>query len=178
MVKVDRLSGWLQIVANLGLIAGLVLVAVEIQQTRDLARVQLQVEGTLAFQQVEIAMLGESPAEAWARSILDPDSLSPMEVKIVDSWLIHQVNQWRRTAFMEAEGLAEPGATERKVRENAWFYFGNPFAKRWWRTIKRDGGWEPAFARIVDSQLAALEDTQNARWIEEMLSGATGAPAP
>ena len=73
---------------------------------------------------------------------------------------------------MEAEGLDEQGATEREVHENAWFYFGNPFAKRWWLTMKRDGGWDPEFVRIVDAELAALDDTQNASWIEEMLGGA------
>ena len=151
------------------------LVGVQIQQTRDLARVQLQIEGTLAFQEGEIAMLGESPAEAWAKSIQNPESLSPAEVKIVDSWLIHQVNQWQRTSIMETEGLAEPGATERHARENAWFYFGNPFAKRWWRTISGDGGWDPDFVRIVDTQLAAVDDAQNARWIDEMLVGTAGA---
>ena len=50
--------------------------------------------------------------------------------------------------------------------------FGNPFAKRWWSVMKRDGGWDPEFARIVDTELAALDDTQNARWIEEMQGGA------
>ncbi len=44
MVKTDRWNAWLQIAANLGLIGGLVLVAVQIQQTRDLARLQLQLE--------------------------------------------------------------------------------------------------------------------------------------
>ena len=174
-MKADRWSTWLQILANLGLIVGLVLVAVEIQQTRDLARLQLQLEGTLAFQQVEIAMLGESPAEVWAKSILDPQSLSPAELKIIDSDLIHEINQWRRTSLMEAEGLAEPGATQRVARNNAWFYFGNPFAKQWWHTVKRDGGWDdPGFVLIVDTELAALDDDQNARWIHEMLDRATG----
>ncbi len=88
MMKADRWSAWLPIVANLGLIGGLVLVAVQIQQTRDLARLQLQLEGTLAFQQIEIAMLGDRPAEAWAKSIRAPESLSPTELKIIDSWLI------------------------------------------------------------------------------------------
>ncbi len=171
MAKTDRWNARLQVAANLGLIAGLLLVAVQIQQTRDLTRLQLHLEGTLAFQQVEIAMMGESPAVAWAKPIQNPESLSPTEVKIVDSWLIHQVNQWHRTSLMEAEGLAKPGATERHARENAWFYFANPFAKRWWRTIKRDGGWDPEFARIVDTELAALDDTQNAKWIDEMLGG-------
>ncbi len=170
-MKVDQWSAWLQIVASLGLIAGLVLVAIEIQQTRDLARAQMQLEGTLAFQEVEIAMLGENAAEAWARSIQSPASLSPADLKVVDSWLIHQVNQWRRTALMEAEGLAEPGATARKVHKNAWFYFSNPFAKRWWHTITRDGGWDPEFEGIVDAELAALDETLNRRWIDEMLGG-------
>ena len=43
---------------------------------------------------------------------------------------------------------------------------------RWNAWLKRDGGWDPEFERIVDAQLAALEDTQNADWIEEMLGGA------
>ena len=77
---------------------------------------------------------------------------------------------------MEAAGLAEPGATERHAHENAWFYFGNRFAKRWWRSAKRDGGWEPEFVRIVDTELAALNDAQNAGWIDEMLGGSAGAP--
>ncbi len=49
--------------------------------------------------------------------------------------------------------------------------FSNPFAKRWWRTIKRDGGWDPEFEGIVDAELAAMDETLNRRWIEEMLGG-------
>ena len=45
-------------------------------------------------------------------------------------------------------------------------------ALRWWLTMKRDGGWDPEFARIVDAALAELDDTQNASWIEERLGGA------
>ena len=133
MAKTDRWNARLQVAANLGLIAGLLLVAVQIQQTRDLTRLQLHLEGTLAFQQVEIAMMGESPAEAWAKSIQDPAS-------------------------------------------HAWFYFGNSFAKKWWTTIKRDGGWDADFVRIVDTELATLDDSQNARWIDEILGAAAAAP--
>ena len=56
MAKTDRWNARLQVAANLGLIAGLVLVAVQIQQTRDRTRLQLDLEGTLAFQQVELCL--------------------------------------------------------------------------------------------------------------------------
>ena len=172
-MTMDRWNAWLQVLASLGLIAGLVLVGVEIQQTRDLARIELRLEGILVFQEVEIAMLGENPAEAWAKSILAPESLSPTELKILDSYLVHAVNQWRRTLFLETEGLLEVGATQRTVHGNAWFYFGNAFAKQWWRTmLDHPGGWEPDFLRMVDAEVDALDDRRNARWIEELTSTA------
>ena len=40
-----------------------------------------------------------------AKSIRDPDSLSDAEVKVVDSYLISQVNQWTPLVSMEEAGL-------------------------------------------------------------------------
>lgn len=169
-MTMDRWNAWLQVLASLGLIAGLGLVAVEIQQTRDLTRLELRLDTLSTFQEVEIAMLGESPAEAWAKSILAPESLSATELKIVDSYLIHTLNLWRRTLLLETEGLLEPGATQRVVRGNAFFYFGNSFAKEWWRTMSKDGFWPPEFKRIVDAEVDGVDERQNARWIDQLVS--------
>ncbi len=81
----DRLNRWLQLIASFGLLVGIVLVIVQIQQASDLARAQLRSDIEFADQQQELSMLGENPAEAWAKSILAPQTLSPGEVKIIEN---------------------------------------------------------------------------------------------
>ncbi len=49
-MKSERLNSWLQIASNFGLIFGLVLVAVQIQQTRDLTRLQMKLDLLAASQ--------------------------------------------------------------------------------------------------------------------------------
>jgi hypothetical protein len=169
-MKSERLNSWLQIASNLGLIAGLVLVAVQIQQTRDLTRLQMQLDRVAAYQQMEQGLLGEEPGVAWAKSIRDPTSLSDAEVKSIDSFLINQVKHWDWLVTMENAGLEELGALERSVREEAWFYFGNPFAKRWWVSMRDPGKWDPDLVRLLDAQIAKLGDDVNARWLDEMRS--------
>ena len=71
-MRSERFTVWLQTLSNLGLIGGLVLLAVQIQQTRDLTRLQMRLDRLGSFQQMEQALLGEDPATAWAKSIRDP----------------------------------------------------------------------------------------------------------
>ena len=169
-MKFERLNSWLQIASNFGVIAGLVLIGVQVQQTRDLTRLQMRLEREESNQQMEQGMLGEEPSVAWAKSIRDPSSLSDAEVKIVDSYLINQLNVWSRTVIMERAGLVERGELERLIRQNAWFFFGNPFAKRWWRSMRDSGDWGPNLSRLLDAQIAQLGDDINARWLDEMRS--------
>ena len=119
---------------------------------------------------MEQGLLGEEPGIAWAKSIRDPTSLSDAEVKSIDSYLINQLNHLDWIANMENAGLEEIGALERGVRTNAWFFFGNPFAKRWWVSVRDLGGWDLDLVRLLDAQIALLGDDINARWLDEMRS--------
>ena len=166
----SRLSNSLQIASNLGIIAGLVLVAMQIQQTRDLTTLQFQLEATGSFQQMEQVMMGQEPATAWAKSIQAPDELSAAEIKIVDSFLINHVNAWTRTHLMENAGLVPPGATRAAMRANVWFYFGNPFARQWWRTMAEYGDWEPTFRALMDEEIERADSDFNARWLAGTLA--------
>jgi hypothetical protein len=169
-MKLDRLNAWLQVGASLGLIAGLLLLAVEIHQTRDLTRLQMRLERVDAHQQTEIAMLGEEPAVAWAKSIRDPSSLSDAEAKVIDSFLVNQLFLYNRLARMEKAGLADLSALERTIHSSAWVYFGNPFARRWWRNDREMGGWDPDVVRILDEEIARLDSGSSERWLNGLLS--------
>ncbi len=175
-MKSSGISSWLQIASNVGLIGGLVLVAVQIQQHRDLTRLQMRLDYIGSFQQIELGMLGEEPSVAWSKSIRDPASLSDVDVKVVDSYLISQMNQWERLIHMEKADLVEVGALEHSIRRNTWFYFGGPFAKRWWHSMRDQGAWDPNFVRLLDAQIERLgNEDRSSRWLDDMRSVA-GSP--
>ena len=75
-MKSTGINSWLKIASNVGLIGGLVLVAVQIQQHRDLTRLQMRLDFIASFQQMELGMLGEEPSVSWSKSIRDPCSFS------------------------------------------------------------------------------------------------------
>ncbi len=115
---------------------------------------------------------------AWSKSIRDPASLSDVDVKVVDSYLINQLNQWERLVEMEKADLVERGALERSIRRSTWFYFGGPFARRWWRSMRDLGEWDPDLVRLLDAQIARLDDDLNERWLNDMRSAADDADGP
>ncbi len=83
----DRLNRWLSLAANLGLMAGLLLVAVQINQSSQLARLHLISEGNAARNQIWASVLGEDPAVALARSIEKPAEMNFADYIVVDAYL-------------------------------------------------------------------------------------------
>jgi len=114
-------------------------------------------------------MLGEEPAVAWAKSIRDPSSLSDAEAKIVDSYLVNLLLLYTRSARMEEAGLTDLSLLELTIRSSAWLYFGNPFARRWWRNDREIGGWDPDIVRILDEEIARLDSGSSERWLNDLL---------
>ena len=80
-----------------------------------------------------------------------------------------------RLVEMEKADLVERGALERSIRRSTWFYFGGPFARRWWRSMRDQGEWDPEFVRLLDAQIERLGDDLSTRWLDDMRSAA-GSP--
>ena len=80
-----RLNQWLSIGANFGVLIGIILLIIELDQNSDLARLQLEDNRRTTFQQGEFAIYGERPADVWAKSVMDPASLSVSEIRILDA---------------------------------------------------------------------------------------------
>jgi len=167
----------ISIAANVGIIAGLILVALQLRQNATLARVQILSQDISDERAVEIGMFGDSGAIAWAKSVEDPGSMTSAEIKVVDGWLINQVQGWLRMQLLEAEGLVPSGATEARIRTGVDFYFGNTFAKTWWK-YESQRGYEPAFVDLIDSALREIDEHRNRRWLDDLRSEvrADGAP--
>jgi hypothetical protein len=166
-MKVESVNKWLSVCANAGLIAGLVLVFLQLRQNADLMKVQILSDNIATNQAGELAMFGDHGSIAWAKSIEDPSDLTSAEIKVVDGYLINQVYQWNRINLLEDEGLLPAGSTESRIKNGVKFYFGNRFAKAWWQH-ERKNDYNSEFLRMIDETLEELDDQENLRWLNQL----------
>jgi len=153
----DRLNRWLTLGANLGVLVGIIILAVEIRQNSSLARLQFSDDRRATWQQGELVVFGDSIAEVWEKSVLNPESLSLAETRILDAYLAFQLTNSTRVFELEKAGLLEVGATKRWMQNNLPFFFDTEFAKTWWEIECRT--WGDEFVQLADPII--LETTKN-----------------
>ena len=154
----SRAANWLQIVGNLGLIIGLVLVAVQIKQNNDLAKAQLLSDGWLAAIQWNLAQIGESPAASIARASAAPDQLTDEDFVVLDG-----IVAAHRLLGTRAESLDAAGYRFFPVERFADVFvrqtLDSPFGVAWWNDVRQQnkvGAEEVVLADFVDRELATL----------------------
>lgn len=76
---------WLQIFSNVAILAGLVVVIYEINQSRDLAYGQILATSYATINERFVAQMGDSPQLALQKAVLNPDSLTPEDAVILDA---------------------------------------------------------------------------------------------
>lgn len=154
-----RLNQWLSVGANLGVLGGIILLIVELDQNSDLARLQLEDNRRSIFQQGEFAIYGDSGAEVWAKSVMDPASLSVSEIRILDAYLVSNLNRSQAVHGLENAGLRKSGAALQYMKSNLPYDFGNHYAQLWWKYEKQY--WPSGFVEKVDSVMAEISPTLN-----------------
>ena len=144
----DRLNRWLSLGANIGVLAGIIFLVVEIQQNSDLARMQFADDRQNTWQQGELVVFGDSIATVWEKSVLDPASLSLAETRMLDAYLAFQLTNAQRVLDLELNGLLETGATKQHLQGNLPFFFDTEFAKVWWEIEGRT--WDDELVKLAD----------------------------
>ena len=152
----SRVANWLQIIGNLGLIIGLVLVAVQIKQNNDLAKAQLLSDGWLAAIQWNLTRAGENPAVSIARASAAPDQLTDEDLIVLSGVVAAHRLLGTRAASLDAAGYGfyplEAFAAN-FVEES----LSSPFGIAWWNEARsRFGPEEVAVKDFIDRKLAEL----------------------
>jgi hypothetical protein len=129
----SRLVNWLQVVANIGIVLGLVLVGVQIKQSSDLARIELLYEESHRFVELETKVVGENAAAVWAKSIEEPEKLTLEEIRIMEAILWSFVEQLRGTYRLAELGLIEEDDWRNRVENEVTFYLSDPYSRAWWK---------------------------------------------
>ncbi len=79
-MNTDRVNKWLTLGANVGVLAGLMLLVAEIRQNTEVSEIQFYIERRTIVNELNQVMLDAETSEVWIKSIADPQALSPSEM--------------------------------------------------------------------------------------------------
>ena len=133
-MNADQVNRWLTLGANIGVVIGLLLLAVQIKQDADLTKVQLFSDHTNSRREWNQAMMGGDRMVVVAKSVERPHELTLAELQIMDMYLIGALNEIRRLEVLKAAGL-DVGADVEGFQS---FFFGSNFAKAWYEEYGGD----------------------------------------
>ncbi len=128
----SKFGYWLQIGANVGILAGLVLVSLQISQNTNLTRLGFYSAEEDSFIAMGATLSGETLATAWAKAIEEPESLTTAEMVQLEAYLQNVWTQIGRRDYLYQEGLYENPA-EGSIPWLQKRIFGNTFARAWWQ---------------------------------------------
>lgn len=152
-MNTSKLNDWLQMTAAVGVVAGLILVAYEIRVSNRIGLDQANSESMSKFNEaIALASTAEA-ADIFIRSY-EGDMLSREEMVRLDEMMNAFIGAvYYDWSISESGTLArEMGFAETYASTLQW-YLGSEVGRRKWATDGAD--WNPRFAAIVDSVLAA-----------------------
>ncbi len=135
-MDMDKLNQWLLVASHLGIIAGLILVGIQINQDTELTRIQIFSDTTASRIQMHEALMGDNPAPIVMKSLTHPEELSLGELRVMDAYLLSAVNEARLRLVLAQKGLRVDSTEEENL---LLFYFGNRFAQEWWKQFISNG---------------------------------------
>lgn len=145
----------MQIVANVGIVVGLLLVGFQMKQNSDLLKTQMLYDESRRIVDFEMQMLGEEPSRVWAKSLTDPQELTLEERRVMEAQLWIYAEHIRATRLLSELGLLEDDEWRTRVQAESTFYYGNPYGLGWWKNYSPDdNGWPQDLIDAVNERLA------------------------
>lgn len=153
-MKTQDLNDWLQLVAAVAVIGGLILVAAELRQNQDLARAQLNSDSLAALEQMALSRQNEPLARALAKSYETPEEVTVYEALIIDGYYRQLFDMLvRENAFVQ-RGIYDD---QRQIlaRIVAGNILSSEFGRIWWDMSKP--GLSSSLTAMVDEQAAEMQ---------------------
>jgi uncharacterized protein (TIGR02246 family) len=152
----EKLNRRLQVIANLGIVAGLVLVGVQLKQSSELLKLQLLYEESQRSIGIETLVIGEDAAQVWAKSLTDAVNLTPAEQRILEAMLWSYTENLRATYMLSQQGLLKEEEWRMRVEADTAFYLANPYARAWWSNYSADSDFPDELEEAINSRLTAV----------------------
>ena len=127
---------WLNVTANLGVLAGLILVIFEMRQNQELMKVNLTNDYYSSYAQAEMIFAGENLPAVWEKSLVDPKNLSLKEMRILEAHTYSPITRWINLYRLYEAGILEKTFWQSQVNLDASYYLGTPYGRAYWDNIK------------------------------------------
>jgi hypothetical protein len=150
-MKSSKLSNLFQILASIGVLIGLIAIAVELKQNTAIATAEHTREFFLAWLDVSALEVESDIGEIVIKSIEQPDSLTADDLYKLNSWLIMIMSLYASMTPLVELGIAEEVSTMDEAY--AGYLFASKYSRQWFERNRRWLGAqnEEVISRAIES---------------------------
>ena len=156
IMQSENISRYIALGANLSVLIGLLLVAVEINQANTTARAEMAASHQDRWVDIDISWQDAEFAKTWAKSLTDPDQLTTAEMLQLNGFMWSFVDHLGNYRLMWDFGIFEPpqDSYEQVVIDAADIFFGSNYGRAWYEENK--SSINPIAVEILDEHLENL----------------------
>ncbi len=132
-MNTGKFNNWLQIAANLGILAGLILVGFQMRQNSDLLRTELRYSESQRTNDIARALAGENPSVVFAKHLTNLEDLSFEEQVEIDAFYYLYFENWRSMCDLDSIGLIDDEWRDR-IDQDALWLLNNPYGRARWES--------------------------------------------
>jgi hypothetical protein len=171
----SKVGHWLQVSANVGIIAGLLLVGVQINENTRIARTDLTVRSFERSMQMNLTLMGEQPMFSLQKAATDPASLTDEELGIVEAWTWYWWDHDSQLQLLRGQGLTVQDRDWDAYFKNRakWVYGSNRVSMQVWEDMMSDDvghEWES----IVNTEIQKINQPLHLQEIKRLRAAAKG----
>ena len=150
----DRVTHLLTLVANVGVILGIIFLVLEMRQTSAIATAQVRLEYSAGWRSVDESRQDESFSKVITKSIENPEDLSLSKVVQLDAYYSGILDQMLSAQTARVTGLVDGPFAEVADTVGA-IYFSDEFARSWWKQVRSDWSSPPGneFQEAMDKAI-------------------------
>ncbi|MGI9236910.1 MAG: hypothetical protein ACR2QZ_05905 [Woeseiaceae bacterium] len=148
-----KTKDWLELLAAVAVVIGLVLVAYEVRQANIIAKAQAENAIYEGWEVLSMAEIDTGINAVYVSSIRDPASISDAEIADIGSWLVAVMSLYQRNGRLHYEyGLATD-----PIYDTAAVYFRSQVTRDW---FEENESWiKPATPELAESIRRYIEST-------------------
>ena len=153
----------------IAVVAGLLLVAYQINQATQIATAQARAEFSAGWRSVDSTRQSENFSEVLAKSIYRPGELKPGEILELDAYYTGVLDQIQSAKINWETGIRSTH-WQSTVDFLASSYFGNEFSRSWWNQVKEQyaRGEGEEFVAVIDAALDASDPDRQKQVIDAL----------
>ena len=155
----------MQLLTNVAVVVGIVLLIYELNQSRDLTRAQVVDAAYGAAISRNLALLGESPERAIATSVFRPEEITESEAIVLSQFYTSLMVSWLRVK--DEHGLGFFGGSFEEVVASEAHFLNTVPGRIWWASTKEFT--DPEIVKVVDEALQSLPQEVQRKLLEQMV---------